>query len=106
MAAVLRRAPLPTEDGGGDTAADRAPIHANRADADATADSSAADEAQLRRTCLLMPSRATLLAPGTLSLGLLRLAALAPPSAFAHLLTTSTVLTVLAALAVRVRTVI
>ena len=79
MAAVLRRAPLPTENGGGDAAANRAAVHAGSAaaDADATADSGAADDAQLRRTCLLMPSRATLLAPGTLSLGLLRRAALA-----------------------------
>ena len=77
MAAVLRRTPLPTEDGGGDAAADRA-------DAGAAIDSGAADDAQLRRTCLLMPSRATLLAPGTLSLGLLRCAVPAPPTAFAH----------------------
>ena len=76
MAAVLRRAPLPTDNGGGDAAANRAAVHAGSAAADATADSGAADDAQLRRTCLLMPSRATLLAPGTLSLGLLRRAAL------------------------------
>ena len=79
MAAVLRRAPLPTEDGGGDAAADRV-------DAGATTDSGTADDAQLRRTCLLMPSRATLLAPGTLSLGLLRRAALATSSTHLHLL--------------------
>ena len=77
MAAVLRRTPLPTEDGGGDAAAERA-------DAGAATDSGAADDAQLRRTCLLMPSRATLLAPGTLSLGLLRRAVPAPPTAFAN----------------------
>ena len=86
MAAVLRRAPLPTENGGGDAAANRAAVHAGSAAADATADSGAADDAQLRRTCLLMPSRATLLAPGTLSLGLLRCAALATSSTHLHLL--------------------